>query len=88
MLDEQLRRAFRRQFLTTATNWTAAIQALREANALLRKAVGQFNPNNLDQPLIPSQPYTAYTQFIGITQHDLYHAGQIAILRKMAQSKS
>jgi hypothetical protein len=26
--------------------------------------------------------YTAHTQFIGLTQHDLYHAGQIAILRK------
>jgi hypothetical protein len=27
-------------------------------------------------------PYTAYTQFIGITQHNLYHAGQIALLRR------
>lgn len=25
---------------------------------------------------------TYHTQFVGITQHDLYHAGQIAILRK------
>jgi hypothetical protein len=27
-------------------------------------------------------PYTAYSQFIGITQHDLYHAGQIAMLKR------
>jgi len=26
--------------------------------------------------------HTAYTQLIGITQHNLYHAGQIAILKK------
>jgi hypothetical protein len=29
-------------------------------------------------------PYTAYTQFIGTTQHDLYHAGQIVLLKKTA----
>jgi hypothetical protein len=27
-------------------------------------------------------PYSAYTQFIGITQHNLYHAGQIALLKR------
>ena len=27
-------------------------------------------------------PLTAYTQFIGVTQHNLYHAGQIALLKK------
>ncbi|PYQ46578.1 MAG: hypothetical protein DMF78_26090 [Acidobacteria bacterium] len=36
----------------------------------------------LDQPITPEPPYPAYTQFIGITQHDRYHAGQIAILKK------
>jgi mannose-6-phosphate isomerase-like protein (cupin superfamily) len=34
--------------------------------------------------ITPCRPgsYTAYTQFIGITQHDLYHAGQIVLLKK------
>jgi hypothetical protein len=27
-------------------------------------------------------PYPAYTQFIGLTQHDLYHAGQISLLKR------
>jgi len=36
----------------------------------------------LDQPLVSETPYTAYTQFIGVTQHNLYHAGQMALLKK------
>jgi hypothetical protein len=26
--------------------------------------------------------YSAYTQFAGAPQHDLYHAGQVVILKK------
>jgi hypothetical protein len=35
---------------------------------------------------VPEPPYTAYTQLIGITQHDLYHAGQVALLKKALQA--
>jgi hypothetical protein len=45
-------------------------------------AVRRFNPGKLDEPFTPESPYTAYTQFMGITQHDLYHAGQIVLLKK------
>jgi len=41
-----------------------------------------FSPERLDRPLIAKLAYTAYTQFIGITQHDTYHCGQIALLKK------
>jgi hypothetical protein len=27
-------------------------------------------------------PYSAFTQFVGLTQHDLYHAGQIVLLKR------
>jgi uncharacterized damage-inducible protein DinB len=66
----------------TASNWRDAIRALQRLNERVREAVRRFDPGKLDAPLIPESPYTAYTQFIGITQHDLYHAGQIAILKK------
>jgi hypothetical protein len=36
--------------------------------------------------LVPEAPFTAYTQFIGVTQHGLYHAGQIALLKKALRS--
>ena len=41
-----------------------------------------FPRERLDEPLVPEAPYTAYTQFVGVTQHGLYHAGQMALLKK------
>lgn len=66
----------------TAEAWEDAIRSLTELNGRVRAEVLRFDPARLDEPLCASAPYTAHTQFVGITQHDLYHAGQIAILRK------
>ena len=65
----------------TSSNWRDAIGSLQQLNRELRSRVLGFSAQNLDRPLA-SESYTAYTQFIGVTQHDLYHAGQIALLRK------
>jgi uncharacterized damage-inducible protein DinB len=67
---------------TTAESWRAAIDALRVLNEDARRAVARFAEERLDQPLVTEPPYTAYVQFIGLTQHDLYHAGQIALLKR------
>jgi uncharacterized damage-inducible protein DinB len=72
----------------TASNWQDAIRSLRQLNEELRQAVRTFSRERLDSPLVATPAYTAYTQFIGITQHDAYHAGQIAVLKKTAQSIS
>jgi len=61
--------------------WTAALDVLRSLNQQLRAAVRSFNKDSLDQNM-GSRRYSAYTQFIGVTQHDLYHAGQIVLLRR------
>jgi hypothetical protein len=66
----------------TDANWQEAIAALRGRNEALRAAVLRFDPARLGGPLVPEPPYTAYEQFIGSTQHDLYHAGQIALLKR------
>ena len=66
----------------TAAGWQDAIRDLRELNHELRRAVLAFDPARLDEPLVAEPPYTAYTQFIGMTQHDLYHAGQIVLLKR------
>jgi uncharacterized damage-inducible protein DinB len=63
-------------------SWQDAIGALRNLNAELRQAVRAFPADRLDAPIVPDPPYSAYTQFIGLTQHDLYHAGQIALLNR------
>ncbi len=66
-------------------NWDRTIRRLKQLNDALRQAVRGFQQERLSEPLVPEASYTAYTQFIGVTQHNLYHAGQIAILRKMLQ---
>ena len=63
-------------------NWSDAIRVLKQLNEGLRHAVRNFPAVRLDQPLVSEVPYTAYTQFIGVTQHHLYHAGQMAVLKK------
>jgi len=66
----------------TADGWREAIRALRELNEELRRAVRASSVERLDARLVAENPNTAYTQFIGVTQHDLYHAGQISMLKK------
>jgi uncharacterized damage-inducible protein DinB len=66
----------------TEENWRETVRTLRGLNDDLRAAVRAFPAERLDQPLVAAPPYTAYTQFIGLTQHDLYHAGQISLLKR------
>ena len=66
----------------TAENWQVTQRGLRQLNQDLRRRVLAFSPDRLDALLVPEAPYTAHTQFIGVTQHDLYHAGQIVLLKR------
>jgi uncharacterized damage-inducible protein DinB len=66
----------------TAENWQTDLRTLRQLSQELRSKVRDFPASRLDKPLIAECPYTAHTQFIGVTQHDLYHAGQVAILKR------
>ncbi len=66
----------------TDENWQHAVEELRLLNQELRQAVRAFPEERLDEPLVPEPPYTAYTQFIGVTQHNLYHAGQVSLLKR------
>jgi uncharacterized damage-inducible protein DinB len=62
--------------------WRLAQESLARLNHDVRLAVRGFPEARLDEPLVEEAPYSAYTQFIGLTQHDLYHAGQIMLLRR------
>ncbi len=66
----------------TGENWQQVVQKLKLLNKELRQAVLDFPVERLDDPLVHGVPYSAYTQFIGVTQHNLYHAGQIALLKR------
>ena len=66
----------------TEENWRQSVQELELMNRKMSEAVLDFPAERLDEPLVPEVSYTAYTQFIGVTQHHLYHAGQIALLKR------
>ena len=67
-----------REFSSEA--WRKSQHTLNELNQQLQSAVRAFPTERLSQEL--GSEYTAYTQFCGAPQHDLYHAGQIVILKK------
>jgi uncharacterized damage-inducible protein DinB len=66
----------------TEENWRKAVEGLARLDRDLRRQVSTFPAERLDEPLVAEAPYTAYTQFIGVTQHNLYHAGQISLLKR------
>ena len=63
------------------TAWKRALESLVESRALLRKSVEKLGDDHLDQTL-PGTKDSRYQILHGVVQHDLYHAGQIAILKK------
>src|SRR3972149_4072139 len=60
--------------------WRESQHALEELNQQLQRAVRAFPAERLPQQL--GSEYSAYTQFAGTPQHDLYHAGQVVLLKK------
>jgi len=66
----------------TDENWARDVASLYALNARLRAAVREFPVERVFEPIIADPPYPAFTQFIGLTQHDLYHAGQIVLLKR------
>ncbi|MEW6127073.1 MAG: DinB family protein [Acidobacteriota bacterium] len=70
----------------TAENWHESVSLLKQLNNEFRQAIKSFPVERLDEPLVREVSYTAYTQFIGVTQHHLYHAGQMALIKKLLAS--
>ena len=66
---------------TDAAAWRDTLARLKAGHRALRDVIASFDPERLDQPLVPGGS-TAYVQFHGAVQHDIYHAGQIAVLKK------
>jgi uncharacterized damage-inducible protein DinB len=66
----------------TQSAWQETVSALRRANAELCECVRGFDSAALDEQLVRESPTTAYQNFIGIVEHDLYHAGQIMLMKR------
>ncbi len=66
--------------------WKRDIAVLTKYHKLLRQAVADFPVKKLFT--IPEKSKITYVQFIhGIASHDLYHAGQIQLIKRLQKSK-
>jgi uncharacterized damage-inducible protein DinB len=61
--------------------WERALADLREARATLRAALLAFDERRLGD-IVPGRTHSFYVMIHGVIQHDLYHAGQAALMRK------
>ena len=65
-----------------AVQWRRDLEMLADEHRQLRAAVAALAPARLNQPSLKKR-YT-YVQLIrGIAAHDLYHAGQIQLLKRL-----
>jgi len=65
----------------TPANWKKTLAALRIAQRDLHRAISALPDSRLKR-IVPGKRYSLYFMLHGLVQHDLYHAGQIALLKK------
>jgi len=61
--------------------WKRALENLAESRTRLRNYMKTLRDDQLDEPIL-GENYSRYVLLHGLVQHDLYHAGQIAVLKK------
>jgi uncharacterized damage-inducible protein DinB len=69
----------------TATDekaWQQTLESIKQAHDELSSAILLLDDSRLDQPIIEGMS-SVYVTLHGVIQHSLYHAGQIAILKKV-----
>ncbi len=78
--------------LTTAESWQAAVAELRQSHRELARALLAIEDMDLERQIAGAQtdgagqPVTFHQTVVGLLQHDAYHAGQIALLKKALEA--
>jgi len=66
--------------------WRKAVLSTKRAHDALVKKVASLPDSKLTDR-VPGKRYDFYHMLNGVAQHELYHAGQIALLKKAQESK-
>ncbi len=66
---------------TGETAWLQTLQELEAGGEQLRQTILRLSDRQLAEP-VPVKDYTVGFLLHGVVQHTLYHAGQIAVLKK------
>lgn len=70
-----------------ASSWSATLAKLERTHEELVAAIRGLHDSRLEQPIVEGMS-TVYVTLHGVIQHNLYHAGQIAILKKAIVGKT
>ncbi len=63
--------------------WKGTREEIRLGHERLQQTIARLTDRQLNEP-VPGMGYNVYVMLHGAVQHTLYHAGQIAILKKAA----
>jgi len=66
---------------TSEVAWSKTLDDLQSNHQALRAAIRAMDETRLED-IVPGTQYSVYFLLHGVIQHDLYHAGQIALLKK------
>jgi uncharacterized damage-inducible protein DinB len=69
-----------------ARDWKRALATLRRQQAHLRRALGDLRQDRLAEPAVPGGS-PVFIQAHGAIHHDLWHAGQILVLRRRLEAE-
>jgi uncharacterized damage-inducible protein DinB len=62
--------------------WRSALDTIETEHSALLDTVGRLSDDELDKP-VAGREFSKYFLLHGVVQHNLYHAGQIALLSKL-----
>jgi len=66
---------------TSDATWKQAVESFFANHLKLVAAIKSFGDERLEET-VPGRTYNFYRLFQGVTQHAVYHGGQIALLKK------
>ena len=66
---------------TGDADWRAAVAKLKATQRALREAVSKLPEARLHEQ-IPGKSHSYWYELLGVLHHDVYHAGQISLLKK------
>jgi uncharacterized damage-inducible protein DinB len=67
---------------TSEAAWRQTLDGLKRGHRALRESIARSDEARLAE-MVPGKEHSVYYLLHGIIQHDLYHAGQIAVLKKV-----
>jgi uncharacterized damage-inducible protein DinB len=62
--------------------WVNTLTKLESGYQKLYATISRLKEDDLDEIIVPGKPYNLYFMIHGVIQHNLFHAGQISMLKR------